>query len=663
MVRSALFAFLLSGMALPQVHAGAFFAMDTGVTGTPEEVAATLESLGYDGLGGSGTDPAPMLRALEAHHLELSNVYLTLELESGKPVMTPELQALVAGLKGRPIRLWLAISRVVKDGRPLAVSAPQGDEIVVAAVKEITGQGVGVSLYPHTGHWLERFGDAVRLAEKIGRPDTGVTFNLCHWLKVEGDADPLPAIRAAKARLQFVTLNGADGGDTRAMNWDRLIQPLGQGSYDTAGFVRRLQAEWDGPIGLQGYGIGGDRKDHLKRSIAAWRTMQGTLDGLVLCGYQGWFRCGPDGAGNGWHHYAPGGKFEPGSSAIEMWPDVSELGPDERFATAFRHADGSVAEVFSSTREPTVKRHFRWMKDYGIDGVFIQRFASTARDPRFRGPMDRILGYCQQGAAAEGRQWALMYDLSGLKEADFPRLIEDWQGLVKGGLWSADSPTMLRYRGRPLVALWGLGFNDRPPALEGWAKLLDFFRSQNVAIMVGVPCYWRTLDHDTHADPKLHELIAKADLVSPWAVGRFGTPEEAAARRDRLLKPDLAWCRERGLGYLPVAFPGFSWRNLQKSRGQEARFEAIPRRGGKFLWSQALAARQAGNHALYIAMFDEMDEGTAIFKTDPNPPVGESRFLAEPGIPSDHYLWLTGQVGRLMRSELGSTEMPARAGE
>jgi hypothetical protein len=113
--------------------------------------------------------------------------------------------------------------------------------------------------------------------------------------------------------------------------------------------------------------------------------------------------------------------------------------------------------------------------------------------------------------------------------------------------------------------------------------------------------------------------------------------------------------------YFPVIFPGFSWQNLEKSRGREAKFEAIPRLGGKFLWSQAIAARQAGARSLYVAMFDEMDEGTAIFKTSTNPPVGASRFLAEPELKSDHYLWLTGQIGKMLRGEIPVTEgLPAR---
>lgn len=67
---------------------------------------------------------------------------------------------------------------------------------------------------------------------------------------------------------------------------------------------------------------------------------------------------------------------------------------------------------------------------------------------------------------------------------------------------------------------------------------------------------------------------------------------------------------------------------------------------------------------VYQAMFDEVDEATAIFKCTNNPPVGESKFLDYEGLPSDHYLWPTGQGRRLIRNELQPTiELPTRTEE
>lgn len=650
-----LFAALLG---LPwRLDANAFFAMDTGISGEPTAVSDTLQELGYDGFGGSGVSVKPMREAIEGQGLKLWNIYLTLELKAGVSALTPELRQQIDDLKGSKTTLWIAIKEAPKDGGVTAKNA-------VTEIAELAKQAeLEVSLYPHTGFWMSRFPDAAKLAAMVDREDVGITFNLCHWLKTEGDADPLPAIIKEKAKLQFVTINGADKGDTKSMNWDRLIQPLGKGSYDVAGFVRKLQveADWKGPIGLQSYGIKGDQKQNLTRSLAAWRKMSGKLDGMVLAGYQGWFRAEGDGSENGWFHYSPGGKFGPDSTHIDMWPDMTELGPDERFPTPLRHADGSVAEVFSSVKEPTVRRHFKWMREYGIDGVFLQRFATSTRDPRHRSSMDTVLANCKAGANAEGRKWILMYDLSGLRANNYNTVSEDWARLKAEGKWSEKDPAYLQYRGKPLISLWGLGFNDRAPCLPEWETLVRFFKDQGCSVMVGVPCYWRTFNRDTIDDPKLHEIMMMADIISPWAVGRFGTPQDAARRVEPLLKPDLAWCRERNLDYLPVAFPGFSWHNLMKSRKQQAKLESIPRLGGKFLWSQAIAARQGGSKSIYIAMFDEVDEGTAIFKTSQNPPVGDVPFVSDQSTKSDHFLWLSGEIGKMLRGERPATsDMPAR---
>jgi len=60
-------------------------------------------------------------------------------------------------------------------------------------------------------------------------------------------------------------------------------------------------------------------------------------------------------------------------------------------------------------------------------------------------------------------------------------------------------------------------------------------------------------------------------------------------------------------------------------------------------------------------MFDEIDEGTCIFKVDHNPPSSaESQFTNYEGLPSDYYLWLTGKGGEALRGEINLTiDQPA----
>ena len=254
-----------------------------------------------------------------------------------------------------------------------------------------------------------------------------------------------------------------------------------------------------------------------------------------------------------------------------------------------------------------------------------------------------------------------IYDLSGAAGNGPGWVIDDWKQLAREFAFRRDA-VYLRHRGKPVVALWGLGFNDRAADLDGWMRLIDFLKTDpefgGCTVMLGVPAFFRTLDRDCIADPKLHEVIARADIVSPWSVGRFHSPESSAKHAERTWTLDQAWCRERKLEFLPVVFPGFSWHNLQLTRGKNESLAAIPRLGGRFLWSQAVAAKGAGAEMLYVAMFDEMDEGTAVFKCVNDPPVGASPFLAEPKQEPDHYLWLTGQIGRMLNGAIPATPEP-----
>ena len=259
-----------------------FFAMDTALRdGKPRsaaEQAVLLRDLGYDGFGASGHPSEEFLAAFEKEGLKVFNTYLTLSFDSAKPGLDPQLKAYVPRLKGHRTALWIAISGVTRDGVKLKASAPEGDEVVAPPMRELAelaeASGVKIAFYPHTGSWLERFEDAVRLARKVDRPNVGATLNLCHWLKVEGDRDPKPVLKEAMPHLFFVSINGADNGETKKMDWNKLIQPLDTGSYDVAGLVKSLrELGYSGPIGFQGYGIAGDSREILRRTMERWRKI------------------------------------------------------------------------------------------------------------------------------------------------------------------------------------------------------------------------------------------------------------------------------------------------------------------------------------------------------------------------------------------------------
>ena len=384
------------------------------------------------------------------------------------------------------------------------------------------------------------------------------------------------------------------------------------------------------------------------------------LKGRVVTGYQGWFRADGDGSGLGFHHYQKGRTFEPGSCTIDLWPDLSEFDDDELFPTAFRHKDGSTASVFSSIHPKTVDRHFSWMAEYRIDGAFVQRFgvhgARQHRDARSLKFENRKLTICRDAAIRHGRSWVLMYDLSGLHDNDFERLAEDWKQLRRRMQLGTDpnDSAYLQLNGKPLVAIWGVGFGDDRD--YGLAKAEWFIRLLKhnpewggMSIMLGVPYFWREQTRDATADPKLHSVLKLADVLSPWSVGRYRNGHSEAEKIMQHQHADREWCAQQNVEYLPVLWPGFSWQNMEGTKSSQ-----VPRDGGKFLWRQFQATAMAGSQAAYIAMFDEIDEGTAIFKCTNDPPIGASKFETYEGLASDHYLWLCREGGRLLRGELPS---------
>jgi hypothetical protein len=389
----------------------------------------------------------------------------------------------------------------------------------------------------------------------------------------------------------------------------------------------------------------------------------GTMTGKVMCGYQGWFTCPGDGSGRSWFHWGRD-IFEPGNCTIDLWPDMTEYDEDERYPTPFKFADGSPAYVFSSMNPKTVSRHFKWMRDYGIDGVFVQRFVTETLGEKQLFHANTALANCREGANRNGRIYAVMYDLSGLKKGQVHLVIEDWKMLVDNMRLTKDSNdhAYLHHNGKPVVSVWGIGFNGREYTLEECAALIDFLKNDKqyggCTIMLGVPTYWRSLKNDCVDDNRFHDIILKGDVISPWMVGRVRSIDESVEFAHRIWIPDMEWCKYHRKEYLPVAFPGFSWTNLKKNPDA---FNSLPRYGGKFLWEQYVQAKKAGATMIYQAMFDEVDEGTAILKCTNNPPVGASKFLTYEGLSSDYYLWLVGEGGKMLRGQIPvSPEIPKR---
>ncbi len=244
-----------------------------------EQQARMLKELGYDGAGHIGLDRVEeRLRTLDQVGLRLFQIYVTIDVRPGRQAYDPRLRECFSLLKGRGTQVALTL-------RGLPAGDSSGDPTAVSVLRELAdaaaASGVELVLYPHTGDWVQAVQDAVRVAEKVDRPNLGVMFNLCHWLRVSPDRDFEGALRLCRPWLRAVSINGAEEY-SRKGDWSEYIQPLGKGSFDVLRFLRELrEIGYSGPIGLQCYGIPGDAAEHLAVSMVTWRRYQEELSGTL----------------------------------------------------------------------------------------------------------------------------------------------------------------------------------------------------------------------------------------------------------------------------------------------------------------------------------------------------------------------------------------------
>ncbi len=234
-----------------------------------------------------------------------------------------------------------------------------------------------------------------------------------------------------------------------------------------------------------------------------------SYDKLVMAGYQGWFAAKGDQSERGWYHYNGKCGFQPGCSTIDFWPDMREY--KKTYETPFSFADGSKAFLYSPYDESTIDLHFKWMKDYGIDGVHMQRFVKEIKNPNGSGKrhFNKVLEHALKASVKYSRAISIMYDLSGCSSQDVFYIEQDLEELKKQFKLfdNVKNPTFLRHNGKPLISIWGVGFNDnRKYSTADADKLISKLKGKNnsVSILLGVPYYWKTFGKDTEKNPALH---------------------------------------------------------------------------------------------------------------------------------------------------------------
>src|SRR5271154_5147029 len=156
----------------------------------------------------------------------------------------------------------------------------------------------------------------------------------------------------------------------------------------------------------------------ISQPLFSQRVDASTIQGKVLVGYQGWFRCPGDGSPeNEWARWfreksSTADVTNPATRSwvVDVFPDVSGMDPSSLCAIPNLKINGKQAYVFSSFPKATTETHFRWMREYNIDGALIQRFVPYI--PQYMQEHDDVLRNAVAAANDNGRVIAVEYDIT-----------------------------------------------------------------------------------------------------------------------------------------------------------------------------------------------------------------------------------------------------------
>ena len=296
--------------------------------------------------------------------------------------------------------------------------------------------------------------------------------------------------------------------------------------------------------------------------------------------------------------------------------------------------------MFSSYDQQSVNTHFLWMQQNGCDTAALQRFNPNSSEGPTR---DAMAAKVRSAAEAYGRKFYIMYDVSGWTNMQ-PEIKTDWIGKMSA---HTASSAYARQNGKPVVCIWGFGFNDsnHPWDAATCLDVINWFKAQGCYVIGGVPREWRTGTGGSRAG--YLGVYHAFNMLSPWMVGAIGTAADSDSVFQSFNVPDQADCNANGVDYQPCVLPGD--------------ISARQRAHGDFMWRQFYNMVRVGAQGIYISMFDEYGEGNQIAKTaetQAGVPAGSGLLaLDEDGTAcsSDYYLRLTNDGGRMLKGQIALT--------
>jgi hypothetical protein len=372
----------------------------------------------------------------------------------------------------------------------------------------------------------------------------------------------------------------------------------------------------------------------------------GDVVGKITVGYQGWHACAGDGqpgGNNWWWHWANNWGALPSNSnkGIKAWPYVVDYATT--YQTGYSNlGNGQPAKLYSDANQSTVTTHFQWMQQNNIDCAALQRFNPNTAEGTLR---DLLASEVRTAAEATGRKFLIMYDATGWTNMQ-SEMKTDWTNKMKA---LTSSGAYAKQNGKPVVCIWGFGFNDsnHPWSASVCLDVINWFKNapNNCYVIGGVPREWRT---GTGGSRSGYIGVYHAfNMLSPWLIGAVGNVSDADNIYNNYMVGDQSDCNANNIDYQPCVLPG------DLSIHQRAH--------GDLMWRMFYNAKRVGCQGIYISMYDEYNEGNQIAKTAPDAswiPAGSGYLgLDEDGTwcTADYYLRLTGDGGRMLKGQIGLT--------
>ena len=380
-----------------------------------------------------------------------------------------------------------------------------------------------------------------------------------------------------------------------------------------------------------------------------------TLNKKVMFGYKGGYGTPNDGSGvKKWSHYFDSNKADGTDAVFDIWPDMSEYPAEAVEDTNMKYADGTPAKLYSAYKYETVDLHFKWMRDYELDGVFDQRPLAEIQKADGKQHYNQVVRNIKIASEKYRRVYCIMYDITGAGPNWKAQLMADWMTLVDA-LEITNGSSYLHHNGKPVLGISGLGLSNNAFATAAQAdSLINWLHTgapqkYRATLVGGVNDTWLSTKNEWSA------VYNKMDVISPWSVGKYNNDSGTDRYRDRTIVPDMAYCNQHNIGYMPVLSPGLSESN--KNHGGTS-LNQTPRMGGYFYWRAAYNWVEYGAKMLYIASFDGIDDGTAVFKIARNatqkPATGKFMTAEEDGLPRppDWYLKVVQTTSNIMREKI-----------